>query len=71
MKPPKTKFQLNLGKRDGRKGLSRKSFLRVTVKIKYLRGIRPGSQNIAATQGNGGDNGDGMTQLKSFSSRSF
>lgn len=41
------------------------------MKIKDLRSIRPGSQNIAAMQGNGGDNDDGMTQLKSFSSRSF
>lgn len=48
MKPYKTKFQLNLGKRDWRKGLSRKSSLRATVKIKYLRSIGPGSQNIAA-----------------------
>ena len=32
MKPYKTKFQLNLGKRDWRKGLSRKSSLRATVK---------------------------------------
>lgn len=42
-----------------------------TVKIKYLRSIRPGSQNIAAMQWNDGDNDDGITQLKSFSSRSF